>query len=127
MVHHHHNHHNSSEEVSNIRMAFFLNLCFTFLEIAGGIYTNSVAIMSDALHDLGDSLSLGLAWYFQKLSSKKRDGKFSFGYRRFSLLGAIVNSIVLVIGSILILNETIPRIIEPVQADAKGKILFAVL
>jgi len=127
MEHHHHDHHHSSKEVSNIRMAFFLNFIFTLLEIAGGIYTNSVAIMSDALHDLGDSLSLGLAWYFQKLSSKKRDGKFSFGYRRFSLLGAIVNSIVLVIGSILILYETIPRIIEPVQADAKGMIIFAVL
>ena len=69
MGHHHHHSHDSSSE--NISVAFFLNFGFTIIEFIGGIYTNSLAIMSDALHDLGDSLSLGLAWYFQKLSKKK--------------------------------------------------------
>ena len=58
MQHHNHTHHN--EDVKNIRVAFFLNLLFTVIEIVGGILTNSVAILSDAVHDLGDSFSLGL-------------------------------------------------------------------
>lgn len=60
--HHHHSHHNSSTE--NISAAFFLNLFFTIVEFIGGVYTNSLAITSDAIHDLGDTLSLGMAWYF---------------------------------------------------------------
>lgn len=89
--------------------------------------TNSVAILSDALHDLGDTLSLALAWYFQKISIKGRDNTFSYGYKRFSLLGAIVNSIILVVGSIFILTEAIPRLIHPEPSDAKGMMLLAVL
>ena len=95
------------------------------MELAGGIFTNSVAIISDALHDLGDSLTLGLAWYFQELSEKKRDKKYSFGYKRFSLLGAVINSIVLVIGSIFILNETIPRLFKPEVPNAHGMLILA--
>ncbi|RKF03719.1 cobalt-zinc-cadmium efflux system protein [Tenacibaculum lutimaris] len=122
--HHHHSHGSSTE---NIAVAFFLNLAFTIIELIGGFYTNSLAIMSDALHDLGDSLSLGLSWYFQKKSTKKPTKKYSYGYKRFSLLGAIINSIVLVIGSVFIIKEAIPRIITPESADAKGMMWLAVL
>ncbi|GFD83699.1 cation diffusion facilitator family transporter [Tenacibaculum sp. Mcav3-52] len=122
--HHHHSHGNST---GNIAVAFFLNLAFTIIEFIGGFYTNSLAIMSDALHDLGDSLSLGLSWYFQKKSTKKANKKYSYGYKRFSLLGAIINSIVLVIGSVFIIKEAIPRIINPESADAKGMMWLAVL
>ena len=65
----HHHHHDSSTE--NIKVAFFLNLFFAIIEFIGGVYTNSLAITSDAIHDLGDSISLGMAWYFQNLSNKK--------------------------------------------------------
>lgn len=122
--HHHHHHHG---DVKNIKTAFFLNIFFTIIEIIGGFYTNSIAILSDALHDLGDSLSLGLAWYFQKLSKKSRDRQFSYGYKRFSLLAAIINSIVLVVGSVFILLEAIPRLLNPIQPDAQGMIILAVL
>jgi cobalt-zinc-cadmium efflux system protein len=122
--HHHHHHHHAS---GNLKVAFFLNLLFTVIEIIGGILTNSLAILSDALHDLGDSLSLGLAWYFQNLSKKGRDQKFSYGYKRFSLLGAIINSIVLVVGSIFIIQAAIPRIIHPEEANVKGMILLGIL
>lgn len=122
---HHHGHHH--HHVSNIKVAFFLNLAFTLIEIIGGIYTNSVAILSDALHDLGDSLSLGLAWYFQKLSIKKSNKVYTYGYKRFSLIGALVNSIILILGTFFILYEAIPRLINPEQADAKGMIILAVL
>ena len=119
-----HDHHH---DVSNIKVAFFLNACFTIIELIGGLYVNSVAIISDAIHDLGDSFSLGLSWYFQKLSHKGRTRTFSYGYRRFSLLSAIINSIVLLLGSVFILMETIPRLIEPEQPETKGMILLSIL
>lgn len=121
--HEHHQHH----PTGNIRTAFFLNLFFTLIEIVGGILTNSVAILSDALHDFGDSISLGLSWYFQKLSKKKRDQNFTFGYRRFSIFGAIINSIVLVIGSLFIIIVSFPRLLNPQQPNAEGMIILAIL
>ena len=121
---HIHTHHG---DVKNIKIAFFLNLGFSIVEIIGGFLTNSVAILSDAVHDLGDSFSLGLAWYFQKFSRKQRDKNFTYGYKRFSLVGALINSIVLIAGSVLILSEAIPRIFNPQQADAGGMFLLAIL
>ena len=122
MAHEHHH-----EEVKNIKVAFFLNLFFTLLEIVGGFFTNSMAILSDAVHDLGDSLSLGLAWYFQKVSSKGSDKSYSYGYKRFSLLGAIINSIVLIVGSIFILSAAIPRIFHPEKTQAAGMFFLAII
>lgn len=125
-----HNHsHNSHchSAVKNIKIAFFLNLFFTIVEFIGGILTNSVAIMSDALHDLGDSFSLGLAWFLEKYSNKKRTDLFSYGYKRFSLLGAFINGIILLIGSLFILSEAIPRLINPESSNAYGMILLAIL
>ena len=120
MAHEHHHH-----DVKNIKVAFFLNLFFTLLEIVGGFFTNSMAILSDAVHDLGDCLSLGLAWYFQKIANKGSDSSYSYGYKRFSLLGAIINSIVLTVGSIFILTEAIPRIFHPEKTQAVGMFLLA--
>lgn len=111
---------------SNIRMAFFLNLGFTIVEIIGGLWTNSLAITSDALHDLGDSLSLGLSWVLEKYSRKKKDEKYSYGYRRYSLLAALINSLILILGSVYILSEVILRIFNPAQPNAKGMLFFAV-
>lgn len=122
---HHHNHHHDGQ--GNIKVAFLLNIAFTLIEIIGGIWTNSMAILSDALHDLGDSLSLGVSWYLEKYSKKGPDGKYSFGYARFSLLGALINSIVLIIGSVLILARAIPRIIEPEVVNSTGMLVLAIL
>lgn len=124
---HHHDHTHVHAPSGNIKVAFFLNLGFTILEIFGGILTNSVAILSDALHDLGDSIALGIAWYLEKLSGKKSTAKYSYGYRRFSLLGALINSLVLIIGSLFILSEAIPRILSPEASHAPGMIGFAIL
>lgn len=124
---HDHDHSGHHHETGNIKIAFFLNLAFTIIEIIGGFWTNSMAILSDALHDLGDSLSLGVSWYLQNYSKKGPDYKFSFGYSRFSLLGALINSIVLLGGSVLILSRAIPRIFNPEPVNAKGMIAFAVL
>lgn len=116
-----HNHSNK-----NIKTAFFLNLLFTIAEVIGGFYINSVAIISDAIHDLGDTISIGMSWYLQKASNKSPDRKFTFGYRRLSLLAALINSIVLLTGSIFVIRESITRLITPETSDARGMIIFAV-
>ncbi|MGP4076115.1 cation diffusion facilitator family transporter [Halobacillus sp. K22] len=125
MGHHHHHHVDSS--TGKIKTAFFLNLFFTIIEIIGGIMTNSMAILSDALHDLGDSLSLGLAWFLQNFSQKEHSKDFSFGYKRFSLLAALINSVVLIVGSVFILTEAIPRLLNPEQPNTTGMIILAIL
>jgi len=122
--HHHHHHHNGAD---NIAVVFFLNLAFTIVEIFGGIFTNSVAILSDALHDMGDTVALGLAWYFQKLSHKGRTDQFTFGYKRFNTLGAIITGLILVIGSVYIFLESVPRLFHPEEVNAKGMIWLAIL
>jgi cobalt-zinc-cadmium efflux system protein len=127
--HHSHNHDVASDQTStgDIRLAFFLNLGFSLLEIVGGLLTNSMAILSDALHDLGDSLSLGLSWFLDSYSKKGQDRRFSYGYRRFSLLGAMINTLILIGGSFLILGEAVPRLLQPQSANAPGMILFALV
>jgi cobalt-zinc-cadmium efflux system protein len=125
--HHHHDGHSHSDGTENITTAFWLNLGFTFIEVFGGFFTNSVAILSDALHDLGDSLSLGLAWYFQKKSNQGRDKTFTYGYKRFSLVGALINSIVLIVGSVYMLTQAIPRFMNPEETNAKGMFWLAIL
>lgn len=122
-----HHHHHEEAATKNIKTAFFLNLAFTIIEIIGGLYTNSLAIISDAIHDFGDSISLGMSWYFQKISTKKATQNYSYGYKRFSLLGALINSIILLIGSIFIINEAIPRLLSPQVSDAKGMMWLAIL
>lgn len=115
------------DSISNIRLAFFLNLGFVIFEIVGGFWTNSMAIISDALHDLGDSFSLGLSWVLEKYSGKKKDEKYSYGYRRYSLLAALINSLILVLGSVYILSKAIPRLLNPEQPNARGMVLFAIV
>lgn len=121
----HHNHLNAKK---NLKIAFFTNLGFTLLEIAGGFFTNSIAIISDALHDLGDSLSLGLAWYIENKAEKKgATEEFSFGYARFRLLGALINSVVLIAGSIYIIYEAIIRFRNPKAVESTYMIGIAVI
>jgi cobalt-zinc-cadmium efflux system protein len=120
-----HDHHHSS--VRNLKLAFFLNLGFTVLELIGGWYVNSVAIISDAIHDLGDSISLGTSWYLEVLSHKKPNASYSFGYKRFSLLGALINSLILIIGSGWIILEAIERIRYPQESNATGMIILAIV
>ncbi len=120
-------HNNGQDGVKNIKAAFFLNLLFTLIEFVGGILTNSVAILSDAVHDLGDSFSLGLSWYFQKVAKRPRTKEYTYGYKRFSLLGAVINSVVLLVGSVVILVHAIPRLFNPQQPNVEGMLLLAVL
>ncbi len=123
---HSHNHVND-HVIKNIRLAFVLNLLFAIAELVGGLYINSVAVLADALHDLGDSISLGISWYFENLSKKGKNGKYSYGFRRFSLLGAVINAIILVVGSLLVIQEAVKRLANPAATNARGMAIFAVV
>jgi cobalt-zinc-cadmium efflux system protein len=103
-------HTHSSDDQSSRRIvwAFFLNLGFTIIEFIGGILTNSTAIMADAVHDLVDSLSIGLSWILAKLSQKPASASFSYGYRGLSLMGSLINGVVLIAGSAWVLYQSIP-------------------
>ncbi|MCX2982686.1 cation transporter [Halieaceae bacterium IMCC14734] len=125
---HSHHHSNISDNSSErIGLAFFLNVAFTIIEFVGGWLTNSTAIMADAVHDLGDSLSIGSAWLLNRLGRRSADKEFTYGYRRLSLFGALLNGVVLLIGSIWVLSEAIPRLANPVMPMAEGMLALAIL
>lgn len=121
---HRHNVHNGS---GNLKVAFLLNFTFTLIELAGGLWTNSVAILSDAVHDLGDSISLGLAWYFDRLSKHGSTPKDTYGYARYSLLGGLITAIVLIAGIGFILWNAAQRLLDPEEVNATGMIVLAVV
>lgn len=128
MHHHHdHSHHHHHESDARIGWAFFLNAGFTVIEFIGGWLTNSTAIMADAVHDLGDTISIGMAWVLNKLSRKEESQTFTYGYRRLSLFGALLNGLILLIGSIWVMIESIPRLFEPQMPMAEGMLLLAIL
>lgn len=133
MGHHHHIHnhldHSQPDQNAsgNLRLAFWLNAVFALIEIAGGIMTNSIAVLSDALHDAGDAVAIGVAWYFHHISGRKRDEEYSFGYKRFTVLGALINSLILLSGSIIILYNAIPRLLSPEPVNNQGMLLLAIL
>ncbi len=121
--------HNSEDETSSRRigLVFLLNLGFTIIEFIGGLLTNSTAIMADAVHDLGDSLSLGSAWLLSRWGQKTANNEFTYGYRRLTLFGAFLNSIVLIAGSIWVLTQAIPRLSDPVMPVTEGMLALAIL
>lgn len=124
MAHHHdHNHDN----ISNLKLAFFLNAGFTVFEFIGGLLTNSTAILADAVHDLGDSIALGQAWYMESLAGKKGNRRYTYGYRRFSLLGSVISALLLLLGGFYVLSESVPRIFAPQTPDASGMIMLALV
>ena len=123
--HSHHPFHHHHGDSANLRTAFFLNLGFTVIEIIGAYLTNSVAILSDALHDLGDSIALGMAWALEKQAAKEAPARYSYGYGRLSLLAAFINAVVLIAGGLFVLSEVVPRLLNPEAANAPGMILLA--
>ena len=110
----------------NILIAFILNISFSIFELIGGIFTNSISIMSDAVHDFGDALSIGISLILEKISKKKPDEKYTYGYARYSVLGALITTIVLTVGSIFVILGGINRILNPVAINYDGMIIFAI-
>lgn len=123
---HSHDHDHSHHQVtSNITVAFWINLTFTVFEIVGGLLTNSIAVLSDAVHDLGDSISLLFSLFMEKLSKKNKDEKLTFGYKRYSILGAFFSALVLIIGSTFIIYNAINRIFVVEEVNAKGMLIMS--
>lgn len=110
----------------NILTAFILNISFSIFELIGGIFTNSISIISDAVHDFGDALSIGISLILEKISKKKPDEKYTYGYARYSVLGALITTIVLTIGSIFVILGGINRILNPKPINYDGMIIFAI-
>jgi cobalt-zinc-cadmium efflux system protein len=125
--HHHHHHHDPSRAGKNILFVFFLNLSFSIIELVGGLFIGSMAIVADAIHDLGDSISLGGAWLLERLANKGKDQKFNFGYRRFSLLSALFAGVVISAGSIVIMIESLRRFGEAQPPAGLPMIALALL
>ena len=111
----------------NIFIAFLLNLLFSIIEFIGGAITNSVAIISDSIHDMGDAISIGLSYFLETKSKKKPDNNYTYGYIRYSVLGSIITTFILLSGSILVIYNAVGRLINPVEIDYNGMIIFAIL
>lgn len=124
---HGHAHGHAHGSSGNLKTAFLLNLTFTIIEVIGGLWTNSIAILSDAVHDLGDSMSLGLAWYFDRLSQRGRTAKNTYGYRRYSLLGGLITGLVLIVGLGFVLWNAVSRLFSPEEVNAPGMMALAVV
>ena len=110
----------------NILIAFILNISFSIFEFIGGLFTNSVAILSDSIHDLGDALSIGISFFLEKKSKRKADNKYTYGYIRYSVLGGVITTTILIVSSILVIIGAVKRIINPVTVNYSGMIIFAI-
>lgn len=111
----------------NILIAFLLNLGFSVFEFFGGIFTGSVAILSDAVHDLGDALGIGVSWLLERMSRRHPDSTYTYGYSRFSVLGSVFTCGILLLGSVGVIVSAVGRLMNPVPIRYDGMILFAVV
>ncbi len=125
--HAHHSHRHAHGTERNILIAFVLNAGFSVFEFIGGIITGSIAITSDAIHDLGDALSIGIAYGLERKSKKGPDAKHTYGYVRYSLVGSIITTVILLVGSAFVIYEAIQRVISPAEVNYEGMIIFAVI
>ena len=110
----------------NIFIAFVLNLFFSVFELFGGLFTGSIAILSDSLHDFGDALSIGVSYYLEKKSKREPDEKYTYGYIKYSVIGSVITTTILLAGSIFVIIESIKRLINPVEINYNGMLLIAV-
>lgn len=111
----------------NILIAFILNLSFSIFEFFGGIFTGSVAIVSDAVHDVGDAASIGISYFLEKKSKKQPDEQYTYGYTRYSVIGGFITTLILLIGSIVMIYNAINRIIVPAEINYNGMMVFAIV
>ena len=111
----------------NILIAFILNFAFSIFELVGGIFTGSVAIVSDAVHDIGDAASIGVSYFLEKKSKRPPNERYTYGYARYSALGSVITTLLLLIGSVIVVYNAALRIISPTAIHYNGMILFAVV
>ena len=111
----------------NILIAFILNLSFSLLEIIGGFITNSISILSGAVHDLADAASIGTSYYLEKKSKHKPNYKYTYGYVRYSTLAAFITTIILLSGSLFVIYNAINRLFNPIDINYDGMIIIALI
>ena len=111
---------------TKILVAFVLNFAFSIFEFIGGAITGSVAIVSDAIHDLGDAMSIGISYFLEKKSKKQPDDKYTYGYARFSVIGGVITTVILLVGSATVIYNAVLRIFNPVEINYDGMIIFAI-
>lgn len=119
-------HHHHSGSVDRVRAAFFLNVAFTVVEVVGGVLSGSIAILADAVHDLGDTVSLGAALVLEKHAQKRPNKRFSYGYRRMSAISALLTGTVLLVGSVFMIIASINRLSEPSEPHGWAMLGLAV-
>ena len=120
-----HHHHKKAGE--NLAFVFFMNLAFNIIVIVGGLATNSMAILADCIHDMADTISIAIAWILEHVSQRDSNDNYSYGYQRFSILGAVITSVFVIILAFVILSEAIPRLFAPEGVDAGGMLLIAIV
>lgn len=118
--------HAGKNSETRILVAFLLNLFFTFVEIAGSVLTGSVTILSDAIHDFGDCIALGMAWRMEKLSKRPANERYQFGYRRFSVVAGLINNMILLMGGVILIVTSVQRFFDPRPINGRGMLVFAV-
>ena len=111
----------------NILIAFILNLAFSVFELVGGIITGSVAIASDAIHDLGDAASIGISYALERKSKKQPNDIYTYGYARYSVIGGVITTLILLFGSATVIINAVNKIIDPTEINYNGMIIFAVI
>lgn len=109
-----------------ILTAFILNFAFSVFELAGGIFTGSVAILSDAIHDFGDAAGIGTSYFLEKKSRRQPDESHTYGYARYSVLGSVITTLILLFGSAVVIYNAVCRLISPREINFDGMIIFAV-
>lgn len=120
-----HNHHKKASQ--NLAFVLVMNLTFNIIVIVGGLATNSMAILADCIHDVADTISIAVALIMEHVSQKDSTDKYSYGYQRFSILGAVITSIFVILMALIILFEAIPRLFAPEAIDAKGMLVVAII
>ncbi|MBQ8427306.1 MAG: cation transporter [Clostridia bacterium] len=111
----------------NIFVAFILNLAFSIFEFVGGALSGSVAIISDAVHDFGDATSIGFSYFLERKSKKQPDETYTYGYSRYSVFGGLITTLILLLGSVIVIYNAIIRIINPVDINYNVVIILAVV
>ena len=120
-------HHHHKKASDNLAFVFFVNLTFNIIVIIGGLATNSMAILADCIHDMSDTISMAIAWILEHVSQKDSTDTFSYGYQRFSILGAVITSTFVIAMAFFILQEAIPRLFAPESVDAGGMLLVGMV
>ena len=124
---HHHHHHHHQDGTKNIAVAFALNAGFALIELVGGYFSHSVAIQANAVHDLGDSAALAGALVLQFIAAAPPRSGYSYGFRRLSLLAAMLTAGLLLVGSFYVVLEAVERFEHPIAPQLGGMFCFALL